>query len=221
MPAQPDPDHHPLPAPVSAASKWLTVPIRRRVLFIAHNLTTATRLLDILPIFESDFRVQITFTWPETDPFRHGLPEFLENHGFLTMPWAEACAAPFDLAVTASHHAGIDQVSAPLVILSHGIGYTKKSPESRIPNPESRIPNPESRPPRQQPQSRPRPKSRTRPNLHQPRPSPAKRTPLTHSTPAPLPHRRTSSASPTSGSCATAPPSPKPSSSPTPNKSPA
>ncbi|MCK2238660.1 MULTISPECIES: hypothetical protein [unclassified Crossiella] len=137
MPAQPDPDHRPLPAP--AESTWLTVPVRRRVLFIAHNLTTATRLLDVLPIFESDFRVQLTFTWPETDPFRHGLPEFLESHGFLTMPWAEACAAPFDLAITASHHAGIDQVSAPLVILSHGIGYTKKSPESRIPNPESRI----------------------------------------------------------------------------------
>lgn len=111
-------------------ANWATVAVRRRVLVIAHNVTTVTRLLEVLPAFENDFRVQVVFTCAE-DPFRHGLRELLDTLGMAVIPWGEAKRYEFDLVVTASHHGGIGDVTGPKVILSHGIGYTKYSPVNR------------------------------------------------------------------------------------------
>lgn len=111
-------------------ANWATVAVSRRVLVIAHNVTTVSRLLDVLPAFENDFRVQVVFTCAE-DPFQHGLRELLDTLGMAVIPWADAKRYAFDLVVTASHHGGITDVTGPKVILSHGIGYTKYSPGNR------------------------------------------------------------------------------------------
>ncbi|MFF4415510.1 hypothetical protein ACFYY8_23505 [Streptosporangium sp. NPDC001559] len=42
----------------SPAGTWGTVRTRRSVLAVARNMTSAGRLLDVLPIFGSDLRVR-------------------------------------------------------------------------------------------------------------------------------------------------------------------
>ncbi|AHH18343.1 hypothetical protein NONO_c35560 [Nocardia nova SH22a] len=119
------------PTPVSSgliSRQWATIGTTRTALLIAHNITTLSRLLDVLDIFDSDARIQIVFSATESDPFRHELVDELEKIGIITIPWAVAKNAEFDLAITASHHDKVTELFSPLVILSHGIGYTKYSP---------------------------------------------------------------------------------------------
>jgi hypothetical protein len=124
------------------AARWRTVQPARTVLVIVHTVTAATRLLDILPAFDSDLRVQLVFTSPEVSAVRAGVTEVLAGLGAATIPWAQALQTEFDLAIAAAHSGNLHEVNAPLVLLSHGIGYTKKSPGSRVPGPGSRVPGP-------------------------------------------------------------------------------
>ncbi|GAA4036300.1 hypothetical protein GCM10022247_72540 [Allokutzneria multivorans] len=101
------------------------------MLVVLHNITTLTRMRDVLPIFASDFRVQLFATWSGSDPFTHGLREELDKLGIILVPWEQAVAQRFDLAVSASHHGGLRELTTPVVILSHGIGYTKYAPGDR------------------------------------------------------------------------------------------
>jgi hypothetical protein len=129
------------------AGEWTTVRPRHTVLVVAHNVTTITRLLDVLPIFDSDFRVQVVVTWSGSDPFRHGVGELLDELGLITIPWEQAKHTHFQLAIAASHHAALTDLNAPLVILSHGIGYTKYSPGNRKPETGNRKPETGNRKP--------------------------------------------------------------------------
>ncbi|MFJ8963283.1 hypothetical protein ACIRG5_28240 [Lentzea sp. NPDC102401] len=134
--------------PVGVGSEhWVTVAPERTVLVIGHNITTMTRLLDVLPAFDSDFRVQVVASWSGTDPFHRGLKEAFDELGIVVMPWDQAIRTRFDLAITASHHGGLTDTNAPLVILSHGIGYTKNSPGNRKPETGNRKPETGNRKP--------------------------------------------------------------------------
>ncbi len=113
------------------ADQWVTVSPERTVLLVAHNVTTATRLLDVVGSFDSDFRVQVVVSWSGTDPFHRELDGFFADAGIVTVPWEQAVQTRFDLAIAASHHGGLTDLNSPLVILSHGIGYTKYSPGNR------------------------------------------------------------------------------------------
>ncbi|MFI9386697.1 glycosyltransferase [Kutzneria sp. NPDC052558] len=125
---------------------WNTVSVRRQVLVVAHNVTAATRLLDAVAVFDSDPRVQVVFSWNGSDPFHHGLSELLDRLGMIVIPWPQALQTRFDLAVTANH-GGLTEIEAPIVVLSHGMGYTKQSPgnrKSEIGNRKSEYRGPES-----------------------------------------------------------------------------
>jgi hypothetical protein len=127
------------------AARWTTVAPHRTVLLVAHNVTTITRLLDVIPAFNDDVRVQLVFTRVDGDPFQHGLPAAVGDTGLVMISWIQATSTHFDLAIAASHHGKLAELGVPLVILSHGIGYTKYSP--REPRAESREPRAESREP--------------------------------------------------------------------------
>jgi len=109
---------------------WNTISVQRQVLVVAHNVTAATRLLDAVAVFDSDPRVQVVFSWNGSDPFHHGLSELLDRLGMIVIPWSQALQTRFDLAVTANH-GGLTEIAAPIVVLSHGMGYTKQSPGNR------------------------------------------------------------------------------------------
>ncbi|MFL1428099.1 MULTISPECIES: hypothetical protein [unclassified Nocardiopsis] len=137
-----------LRVPIGAAPGWSTAPDARRVLVVAHTVTALTRILDIIPLLESDPRVQLVFTRARTSNFREGVTEFLTDIGAVVAPWEQVVDEEFDLAVSASYGDDLHLIKAPMVVFSHGAGYNKlMKPESRkAGKPESRkAGKPESR----------------------------------------------------------------------------
>ncbi|GAA3359996.1 hypothetical protein [Saccharopolyspora gregorii] len=122
----------------SAGRSWRTVRVERSVLAIVHNVTAATRLLDILPFWAADHRIQTAFTCIGSSAFTTGTAEFLAAHDIIPLPWAEAMSQEFDLAVSASYGGPLHEVTAPLLVVPHGMGYNKTL--AKPGNPESRKP---------------------------------------------------------------------------------
>lgn len=113
--------------------RWRTIHTERTVLAVAHTVTAVNRLADIVPVFDSDQRVQIVYTCPQASAVTNGVEEHLSAMGVLLMPWEQAILTEFDLAISVHNSGNLHDVHAPLAILSHGIGYTKNSPGNRKP----------------------------------------------------------------------------------------
>ncbi|MGW6704170.1 hypothetical protein ACWGDE_04675 [Streptomyces sp. NPDC054956] len=112
----------------------------RTVLGVIHNVTSATRLLDVLDVFEGDHRVRVVFTCTGSSVFEDGVAGFVSERGLSFLPWERALEERFDLAVSTSRGGNLEAISAPLIGTPHGAGYNKKlskNPESGIRNPES------------------------------------------------------------------------------------
>ncbi|MFJ2647427.1 hypothetical protein ACIO1C_11940 [Streptomyces sp. NPDC087420] len=107
------------------ASRWATRGRCRRVLLVVHNVTAATRLLDVLPLFRDDLRVQLLATCTGSSPFQSGVTELLDSVGVPVLPWEQAVSTPVDLAISASLGGQLAEIRGQLVIVSHGIGYNK------------------------------------------------------------------------------------------------
>ncbi|GAB3005234.1 hypothetical protein GCM10023080_083670 [Streptomyces pseudoechinosporeus] len=108
------------------AAHWATRSRSHPVLLIAHNVTAATRLLDVLPLFHDDFRIQLLVTTPGSSAFRAGLAELFADTGIPVVPWEQAVRTPVRLAISASFGGQLAAFSGKLTVLSHGIGYTKR-----------------------------------------------------------------------------------------------
>ncbi|WP_019631442.1 hypothetical protein [Actinomadura atramentaria] len=108
------------------AARWRTRRPDRTVLAVVHNVTSLTRLLDVVDVFSSDPRIQVVFTWTGSSPFTHDVAGFLADIGAMTIPWDQALAEEFDLAVTASYGGDLHRINAPILSVSHGIGYNKR-----------------------------------------------------------------------------------------------
>ncbi|MFE9600965.1 hypothetical protein [Streptomyces hokutonensis] len=119
------------------AGRWATRGRSRRVLFVVHNVTSATRLLDVLPLFHDDFRVQLLVTCTGSSAFRAGVAELLAKTGVPVLPWEQATTTPVDLAVSASFGGQLRALSGVLAVMSHGVGYTKRlgTPNTQHPTP--------------------------------------------------------------------------------------
>ncbi|MEU6541011.1 hypothetical protein [Streptomyces sp. NPDC047000] len=116
-----------LRVPVGAdAGRWVTRRGFRRVLFVVHNVTSATRLLDVLPLFHDDLRVQMFAACTGSSPFQAGVTELLEAAGLPVLPWEQVERTRFDLAVSASYGGRLRAIDGKLLVLSHGVGYNKK-----------------------------------------------------------------------------------------------
>jgi hypothetical protein len=125
-----------------------TVGYTHTVLFIVNTVASANRMLDLIPLFEGDLRVQLVFTTPPQSTATDGVAEAFAELGVLAMPWERVLERESDLAITANHSGGLHRVRAPLVVVSHGVGYSKRSaqsPEPRAQSPEPRAQSPEPR----------------------------------------------------------------------------
>ncbi|WP_419702929.1 hypothetical protein [Promicromonospora sp. NFX87] len=98
---------------------------------MVHTVTAANRLADILPVFDSDPRVQVVYTCPWASAVTNGVEQHLAAIGALVMPWEQVVATEFDLALSVHNSGNLHDINAPLIILSHGMGYTKYSPGNR------------------------------------------------------------------------------------------
>ncbi|GAA1164174.1 hypothetical protein GCM10009654_21190 [Streptomyces hebeiensis] len=113
--------------PVGADStRWTTRGRCKRVLFVVHNVTSATRLLDVLPLFRDDFRIQALATCTGSSPFQAGVRELLAETGLPVLPWEQALGLPVDLAISASFGGELHRIQGRLTVLSHGVGYNKR-----------------------------------------------------------------------------------------------
>jgi hypothetical protein len=106
------------------AVKGTTVPGRRTVLAVAHHVTAGTRLAEVLPLLESDRRIQVVYTAAPASVHTGGLAEYLDALGGLVVPWDQAARIRFDLAIAASHGM-LENLHAPILTLPHGSGPGK------------------------------------------------------------------------------------------------
>ncbi len=122
------------------ADRWGTVTGIRRILFVTHTMASANRLMDLLDLFDSDHRVQIVHTCPDTAGIPSGVAEHFTESGFAVVPWRQAVHTRWDLVITANTSGGLHELHGPIIVVSHGIGYTKtiaRNPKSEIRNPKS------------------------------------------------------------------------------------
>ncbi len=122
------------------AARWATRGQTQKVLLVVHNVTSATRLLDVLPLFHDDLRMQLLATCPGSSAFRAGIAELLAGTGVPVVPWEQAVETPVALAISASFGGQLQSINGLLAVLSHGIGYTKRlaTPDTRHPTPDGR-----------------------------------------------------------------------------------
>ncbi|WP_143261875.1 hypothetical protein [Allokutzneria sp. NRRL B-24872] len=113
------------------APQWTTVAPEKTVLAVVHNVTAATRLLDVLPLVADDHRVRVVWTCTGSSPFSPGTEEWLREHGMDVIPWRQALRTRFDAAISASYGGKLHAIKAPLVVVPHGMGYNKYSPGNR------------------------------------------------------------------------------------------
>ncbi|MEU3525836.1 hypothetical protein AB0E62_18540 [Streptomyces sp. NPDC038707] len=115
-----------LPLPLREdGRRWSTVAAERSVLGVVHNITSATRLLDLLAVFEGDERIQVFFTRTGSSELDGGTEEFLASRGMARISWQEALSQPFDLAVATSRGGELHRLPFPLIGAPHGAGYNK------------------------------------------------------------------------------------------------
>ena len=101
--------------------------VKARVLGVARNLTSATRLRDVLSLLRSPDGIEIWYTVNPGSDFSAGLAEYLvsvsdERH---VLSWDDARRGHFDLAVACAVNSSMHALNAPLVVLPHGAGYNR------------------------------------------------------------------------------------------------
>jgi hypothetical protein len=106
------------------AVRGRTFPTQRTVLVAVHSFTAATRLADVWPLLWSDRRVQLVFSRPPGALMAAGTDRLLERLGGVVVPWQLVVQVRFDLAIAASW-GQLERVHAPVLALSHGIGFSK------------------------------------------------------------------------------------------------
>jgi len=109
------------------SAPYLSVPFVRKVLIVARTVTTTEWLLDFLPEIFADPRVQLLFTVEDEAPsvYHQGALDLLRDVGVPVMPWAQAMATTFDLAICSTHTGSLEHLRSPLMILPHGPGFGK------------------------------------------------------------------------------------------------
>ena len=105
------------------AGRWITRTGSKTVLVVVHTVTMGQRLAGLLPLFETDQRVQVVFT-AAPHAFGNGVAKLLRRLDGVTIPWEQAIRTTFDLALAAGYSA-VHELHAPLIVVPHGAGRNK------------------------------------------------------------------------------------------------
>ncbi|MFJ9249748.1 hypothetical protein [Streptomyces sp. NPDC101776] len=109
----------------AGAAQWLTLSGCKRVLVVVHTEVYGQRLRDVLPLLESDLRIQVDFTIAP-HAFNAGATRSLPHTRDGLLPWEEARSRRYDLVLAAGSQ-GVDGLRGPLLRLPHGAGHIKLS----------------------------------------------------------------------------------------------
>ncbi|MFD5248348.1 hypothetical protein ACFWIW_27670 [Amycolatopsis sp. NPDC058340] len=93
----------------------------KRVLVVVPHVQAGERLLDILPALESDMRIQVMISTPETGYRWSGIEEYVRRLDGLVIPWHQAVSTRFDVVLAACHW-GLAELDGPVVLMPHGVG---------------------------------------------------------------------------------------------------
>ncbi|MCP3802717.1 hypothetical protein NLX83_25930 [Allokutzneria sp. A3M-2-11 16] len=102
----------------------------KTVLAVGRTVTSTARLLDILPLLESDRRVQVFFTIAPGSDFADGVAALLNRAK--VVPWEQATETTYDLAISASANGDLHRLRAPLLLIPHGAGHNKLLPSGAL-----------------------------------------------------------------------------------------
>ncbi len=105
------------------AARWVTRTSCKTVLVVVHTVTMGQRLASMLPLFETDQRVQVIFT-AAPHALGGGVARLLRRLDGVVIPWEQATRTTFDLALAAGY-AAVHELHAPLVVVPHGAGRNK------------------------------------------------------------------------------------------------
>ncbi|MEU8347256.1 hypothetical protein SAMN05443665_10295 [Actinomadura meyerae] len=111
------------------ALKGSTVRALRTVLAVAHHVTSATRLADVMPLLETDRRVAVAYTAAPASANTGGLDTHLRDLGGLVLPWRQAVSTKWDLVVAAGHGM-LEKLHGPVMTVPHGAGPGKLHPRN-------------------------------------------------------------------------------------------
>ncbi|MFE9421489.1 hypothetical protein ACFYNO_00850 [Kitasatospora sp. NPDC006697] len=96
---------------------------------MTRTLTSATRVLDVLPVLRPRDGIELYATVNPGSAFAAGLADFLDSlPGITVLSWEQAVGRPFDLAVACTVNRSMRRLRAPLVVLPHGAGYNRLVP---------------------------------------------------------------------------------------------
>ncbi|MGW5718361.1 hypothetical protein ACWEVP_19495 [Amycolatopsis sp. NPDC003865] len=99
----------------------------KSVLVLVPHIVAGTRLLDLLPLLEADHRIQIAFADPGDGEDWQATHDFLRAQGGTVLPWAQARRSEVDLVLAGSTR-GIDDLTAPVLLVPHGGGFGQYQP---------------------------------------------------------------------------------------------
>ncbi|GAB2695285.1 hypothetical protein GCM10010442_11260 [Kitasatospora kifunensis] len=88
--------------------------------------TSLYRMLDVVPLFAGDKRVDLSFTVVPGSDFGHRLPALLDAAGMPHLPWSKAVDSRAHLALAASPNGDLHRLRAPLMLVPHGAGFNKR-----------------------------------------------------------------------------------------------
>lgn len=98
----------------------------RSVLAVVRNPASLNRIATILPLLDSDERLEIKITVDEGSRFARGIGRRLHDLGIDVVAWDDACTRPTDLVIAAHVNPNLAAMSAPIVVLPHGAGYNRR-----------------------------------------------------------------------------------------------
>jgi hypothetical protein len=107
------------------ATRWGSLRTARTILVVVRTMTTLSWLSEILPELLDDLRIQVLFTLAEGSAYQDGVAEAVHSAGGRFVPWEQAAATPFALAICASYFGKLEELHSPLLLLPHGPGYTR------------------------------------------------------------------------------------------------
>lgn len=112
-------------------TKVATFQSQRTVLAVVHHPAAASRLVDVMPLLETDPRIQVVYTMPpssylsgaaeESSCMSGAVEEFLRNLRAKVVPWNRAVSTEYDLAVAAGSGM-LERLHAPVLLMAHGAG---------------------------------------------------------------------------------------------------
>ncbi|UCM86529.1 glycosyltransferase family 9 protein [Streptomyces marincola] len=119
------PSKAPDAAPAAGGERRAARDARRAVLFAARSATALHRLLDVLPVFAGDERIDRAFTLVPGSDFGVDALAAVERAGARTTPWEEASRRAHDLVLMASPKGELALLRGRRVLLPHGAGFGK------------------------------------------------------------------------------------------------